>query len=90
MALTANYMKQRADFNWSELKEYLTLFVEAEVDRWMTDPDNEYSEQYARVNTVENLHESIIIIFGDLEKPTDNDRQLLLDFFNKCERENAK
>ena len=76
-------MKQRANFNWRELKEYLTLFVEAEVDRWMTDPDNEYSERYARVNTVENLHESIEIIFGDLEKPTDNDKQLELDFKNK-------
>ena len=83
MAITREYMDENASLDWKELKEYLTLFVEAEVDRWMLDPDNEYSEQYARINTVENLHESIVIIFGDLEKPTDNDKQLELDLFSK-------
>ena len=66
MAITKEYIENNASLNWKELKEYLTLFVEAEVDRWMLDPDNTYSEQYARVNTVENLHESIEIIFGDI------------------------
>lgn len=86
MAITKEYIENNASLNWKELKEYLVLFVEAEVDRWMLDPDNTYSEMYARINTVENLHESIEIIFGDildLEKPTDNDKQLELDLFNK-------
>ena len=66
MAITKEYIENNASLNWKELKEYLTLFVEAEVDRWMLDPDNTYSEMYARINTVENLHESIEIIFGDI------------------------
>ena len=66
MAITKEYIENNASLNWKELKEYLTLFVEAEVDRWMLDPDNTYSETYARINTVENLHESIEIIFGDI------------------------
>ena len=66
MAITKEYIENNASLNWRELKEYLVLFVEAEVDRWMLDPDNTYSEQYARINTVENLHESIEIIFGDI------------------------
>ena len=66
MAITKEYIENNASLDWKELKEYLTLFVEAEVDRWMLDPDNTYSEMYARINTVENLHESIEIIFGDI------------------------
>ena len=66
MAITKEYIENNASLNWKELKEYLVLFVEAEVDRWMLDPDNTYSEMYARINTVENLHESIEIIFGDI------------------------
>ena len=66
MAITKEYIENNASLNWKELKEYLTLFVEAEVDRWMLDPDNTYSEMYARINTVENLHESIEVIFGDI------------------------
>ena len=66
MAITKEYIENNASLNWKELKEYLVLFVEAEVDRWMLDPDNTYSEAYARINTVENLHESIEIIFGDI------------------------
>ena len=66
MAITKEYIENNASLNWKELKEYLTLFVEAEVDRWMLDPDNTYSEMYARINTIENLHESIEIIFGDI------------------------
>ena len=66
MAITKEYIENNASLNWRELKEYLVLFVEAEVDRWMLDPDNTYSEMYARINTVENLHESIEIIFGDI------------------------
>ena len=66
MAITKEYIENNASLDWKELKEYLVLFVEAEVDRWMLDPDNTYSEMYARINTVENLHESIEIIFGDI------------------------
>lgn len=58
-------------YDWKELKSYLEAFVQARVDENMSDPDfyNDpeinWTADDARLNAVENLQESIKIIFGD-------------------------
>ena len=58
-------------YDWKELKSYLEAFVQARVDENMSDPDfyNDpeinWTTDDARLNAVENLQESIKIIFGD-------------------------
>ena len=58
-------------YDWKELKSYLEGFVQARVDENMSDPDfyNDpeinWTADDARLNAVENLQESIKIIFGN-------------------------
>ena len=58
-------------YDWKELKSYLVAFVQARVDENMSDPDfyNDpdinWTADDARLNAIENLQESIKIIFGD-------------------------
>ena len=58
-------------YDWKELKNYLENFVQARVDENMSDPDfyNDpdinWTADDARMNAIENLQESIKIIFGD-------------------------
>lgn len=58
-------------YDWKELKSYLEAFVQARVDENMSDPDfyNDpeinWTADDARLNAVENLQESIKIIFGN-------------------------
>ena len=64
-------MNQENRYDWKELKIYLEAFVQARVDENMSDPDfyNDpeinWTKDDARLNAVENLQESIKIIFGD-------------------------
>ena len=64
-------MNQENKYDWKELKSYLEAFVQARVDENMSDPDfyNDpeinWTADDARLNAVENLQESIKIIFGD-------------------------
>ena len=59
------------NYDWKELKGYLEGFVQARVDENMSDPDfyNDpeinWTADDARLNAVENLQESIKIIFGN-------------------------
>lgn len=58
-------------YDWKELKSYLERFVQARVDEDMSDPDfyNDpdinWTADDARLNAIENLQESVKIIFGD-------------------------
>ena len=55
------------NYDWKELKTYLEGFIEAQVERDMEDPDfteeMQWTEDKARKNAVENLRESLTIIF---------------------------
>ena len=56
------------EYTWQELKDYLKGFVNAQVER---DMNNEswtalgYTEEQSRYNAIENLEESLSIIFPD-------------------------
>ena len=60
-------MTQENKYDWKELKQYLEGFIEAQVERDMSDPDftqeMNWTEHDARKNAVENLRESLTIIF---------------------------
>ena len=62
-------MTQQNKYDWKELKQYLEGFVEAQVERDMSDPDfiNDpdinWTADDARVNAVENLKDALTIIF---------------------------
>lgn len=62
-------MTQQNKYDWKELKQYLEGFVDAQVERDMSDPDfyNDpdinWTADDARVNAVENLKDSLTIIF---------------------------
>jgi len=64
-------MNKDNKYDWKELKSYLEAFIQARVDENMSDPDfyNDpeinWTKDDARLNAVENLQESIKIIFGD-------------------------
>lgn len=64
-------MNKENKYDWKELKNYLEAFIQARVDENMSDPDfyNDpeinWTKDDARLNAVENLQESIKIIFGD-------------------------
>ena len=63
-------MKQHL-YDWRELKCYLEGFIQAQVDRDMSDPDfyNDpevnWTADDSRLNAIENLQHSVKIIFGD-------------------------
>ena len=60
-------MTQENKYDWKELKQYLKGFIEAQVDKDMDDPDftqeRNWTEDKSRKNAVENLRESLTIIF---------------------------
>ena len=60
-------MTQPNRYDWKELKQYLEGFVQAQVDQDMNDPDfmeeMNWTEHTSRKNAVENLRESLTIIF---------------------------
>lgn len=59
------------NYDWKELKSYLEGFVQARVDEFMSDPDfyNDpeinWTVDDARLTAVQNLQESVKIIFGN-------------------------
>ena len=59
-------------YNWQELKEYLEGFIDAQVRKDMEDPtfteEENWTEDKARVNAIENLEQSIKIIFPEIIK----------------------
>ena len=64
-------MTKKNQYDWKELKSYLEAFIQARVDQDMSDPDfyNDpeinWTADDARLNAIENLQESIKIIFGN-------------------------
>lgn len=60
-------MTQENKYDWKELKQYLEGFIEAQVEKDMQDPDfteeMNWTEHKSRKNAVENLRESLTIIF---------------------------
>ena len=64
-------MTKKNQYDWKELKSYLEGFIQARVDQDMSDPDfyNDpeinWTADDARLNAIENLQESIKIIFGN-------------------------
>jgi len=60
-------MTQENKYDWKELKTYLEGFIEAQVKQDMQDPDFveelNWTESKSRKNAVENLRESLTIIF---------------------------
>ena len=59
--------QENNQYNWKELKTYLEGFIEAQVEKDMSDPDYvesmNWTEAKSRKNAVENLRESLTIIF---------------------------
>ena len=59
-------------YDWQELKEYLEGFIAAQVRKDMEDPtfteEMNWTEDKARVNAIENLEQSIKIIFPEIIK----------------------
>ena len=60
-------MTQQNRYDWRELKQYLEGFIDAQVEQDMQDPDftqeMNWTENKSRKNAVENLRESLTIIF---------------------------
>ena len=60
-------MTQQNRYDWKELKQYLEAFIEAQVDQDMNDPDfteeMNWTEDKSRKNAVENLRDSLTIMF---------------------------
>ena len=60
-------MTQENRYDWKELKQYLEAFIEAQVDQDMNDPDfteeMNWTEHKSRKNAVENLRDSLTIMF---------------------------
>lgn len=60
-------MTQQNRYDWKELRTYLEAFIQAQVDQDMNDPDfteeMNWTEDTSRKNAVENLRESLTIIF---------------------------
>jgi hypothetical protein len=60
-------MIQENKYDWKELKTYLESFIDAQVKQDMEDPDFveelNWTETKSRKNAVENLRESLTIIF---------------------------
>lgn len=60
-------MTQQNRYDWKELRAYLEAFIEAQVDQDMSDPDfteeMNWTEDKSRKNAVENLRDSLTIIF---------------------------
>ena len=60
-------MTQPNRYDWKELRTYLEAFIQAQVDQDMNDPDfteeMNWTEHKSRKNAVENLRESLTIIF---------------------------
>lgn len=60
-------MTQQNRYDWRELKQYLEGFIDAQVEQDMQDPDftqeMNWTENKSRQNAVENLRESLTIIF---------------------------
>ena len=54
-------------YDWKELRAYLEGFIEAQVEKDMADPEfvegGNWTEFDSRKNAVENLRESLTIIF---------------------------
>ena len=59
--------QENNQYNWKELRTYLEGFIEAQVEKDMSDPDYvesmNWTETKSRKNAVENLRESLTIIF---------------------------
>lgn len=60
-------MTQQNRYDWKELRAYLERFIEAQVEQDMNDPDftqeMNWTEDKSRKNAVENLKDSLTIIF---------------------------
>ena len=60
-------MTQPNRYDWKELKQYLEGFIQAQVEQDMSDPDfmeeMNWTEHASRKNAVENLRDSLTIIF---------------------------
>ena len=60
-------MTQQNTYDWKELRTYLRGFVEAQVEQDMNDPEiteeMDWIEHESRKNAVENLRDSLTIIF---------------------------
>ena len=54
-------------YDWKELRTYLEGFIEAQVEKDMADPEfvesDNWNEFESRKNAVENLRDSLTIIF---------------------------
>ena len=54
-------------YDWKELRTYLESFIKAQVEKDMADPEfvesSDYPEFDSRKNAVENLRDSLTIIF---------------------------
>jgi hypothetical protein len=61
------HMTQQNKHDWRELRQYLEGFIDAQVKQDMQDPDFteelDWTEHKSRKNAVENLRESLTIIF---------------------------
>ena len=60
-------MTQQNTYDWKELRTYLRGFVEAQVQQDKNDPEiteeMNWTEHESRKNAVENLRDSLTIIF---------------------------
>ena len=60
-------MTQQNRYDWKELRTYLEGFIEAQVEQDMNDPDfteeMNWTEHKSRKNAVENLRNSLTIMF---------------------------